>query len=237
MESMILNKYLTAMGIATRREAETMIKDKRLRINGKIAKPGDRITQHDKVTLDGADIGGIVKTTGKNSYIVFYKERGMVCSANKSQKNNIVDFIGHEKYLTPVGKLSKDSEGLVVLTDDQKFNVAIGKRVDTEDCDYLVHLNHKISKELLQSLSNLNTDRRFRHIQIKINRISKVDMIVSAKNAKDSMIFSIFSSLGYRVKSLTRIRVGPLKLNKLKPAKWRNLNHPEMNAFVSHFTS
>lgn len=223
------------MGLGTRREADDMIKAGRLRINGKVAKPGDRITEHDKVTLDGAEIGGIVQTSGKKTYIAFYKTRGIVCSTNKNQKNNIVEIIGHEKYISPIGKLSKETEGLVLLTDDQRFNAAIGKKVDQDDCEYLVTLNRKITKDLMTSLLTIKSDRRFRHVQLKTNRLSKVDIVVSIKNAKDSSIISIFSSLGYRVKSLTRTRIGPLRLQKLKPGKWRNLNHHEATNFLEHF--
>jgi 23S rRNA pseudouridine2604 synthase len=236
MESMILNKYISAMGLGTRREADDMIKTGRLRINGKVAKPGDRITEHDKITLDGAEIGGIVRTTGKKTYIAFYKMRGMVCSANKAQKNNIVELIGHEKYISPIGKLSKETEGLVLLTDDQRFNAAVGKKVDTDDCEYMVTLNRKITKDMMAGLSKIKSDRRFKLVQLKSNRLSKVDIVVSVKNAKDSTIISIFSSLGYRVKSLTRTRIGTLRLTKLKPGKWRNLNHLETTNFLGQFT-
>ena len=223
------------MGLGTRREADEMIKSGRLRINGKIAKPGDRITEADKITLDGAEIGGIVKTSGKRHYIAFYKTRGMVCSANKNQKNNILGIIGHEQYISPIGKLSKESEGLVLLTDDQRFNAAIGKKIDTSDCEYMVTLNRKVTKDFLNNLSKLKSDRRFRHMKINVSRLSKVDMTVSLKNAKDTSLLSIFSALGYRVKSITRIRIGPLRLHKLKPGKWRNLNHQETNQLTGTF--
>ena len=108
-----LNKYIVSTGYCTRKEAEELIREKRITINGQNAKPGSRVTDKDTIKLDGQEINGIVKIDQKRTYVVFYKPNGIVISTNKNAKHNIIDFIGHEKQIIPIGRMEKETEGLM----------------------------------------------------------------------------------------------------------------------------
>jgi len=217
-----LNKYITGIGYCTRKEADELIKTKRITINGKIAKPGSRVTDKDKIKLDGQEIGGIIKIDEKKTYLIFNKPRGLVITTNKTAKNNILDYIGHEKQMLPIGKMDKETGGLMFLTDEHLSKTKIRKFMAVEH-EYLVSCNHKISKELIQALEKGVVKGRKKFPKCKVTRISKVTMSVKIRNADDHMLKIMCSSQGFRVKEIHRVKVAGLTLGKLRPGKWKNV--------------
>jgi len=230
-----INRYVANHGYCSRKEAEELLKAKRIRINGKIAKPGDRAKVGDTVTMDGQKIGGIQKESKKKTYVMFYKPPGLICSTNKQAKNNIIDYIGHEKNISPIGKLDKDSEGLILLTDEGISNTKVRQILGNEQ-EFVVNLNQKVSIVLINALEKGFTRKGKRFPKCKAKRISKTTLNIRIRNATDGLVKLMCHAQGYRVKQMIRTKYANISVGRLKMGKWKNLNHKEVETVRALFS-
>ena len=166
---------------------------------------------------------------------MFYKPPGLVCTSNTQAKHNILDYIGHEKNLTPIGKMSKESEGLIILTDESISNTKVRQILGAEQ-EYMINLNQKISMEMIIALEKGFTRKGKRYPKCKAKRINKTALNIKIRNTDDGLIKIMCHALGYRVKQMIRIKYGNISLGKLKMGKWKNLNHNEIQRVRSLFS-
>ena len=149
--SVRINKFLSERGPYSRRSVDNLINQKRILVNGKFIKPGFKVNIDDEIKVDGEIVNKSKKR--KNVYLIFNKPVGIECTTNQKIKNNIIDYIGYPQRIFPVGRLDKDSEGLIFLTNDGGIVNKILRSENNNEKEYIVQVNRKITSEFLSNMS------------------------------------------------------------------------------------
>lgn len=228
-ESIRLNKFISEKGICSRREADKLIEQKKVTVNGTIAEMGTKITANDEVKLNGR----ILSTNENLIYIALNKPVGIVSTTDKKEPNNIVNFINHPKRIFPIGRLDKDSEGLILLTNDGDIVNKILRAGNNHEKEYIVTVDKALNNKFIKSMSS--------GIPI-LGTITKPCQVFK----EDSTVFRIILTqglnrqirrmcefLGYKVIKLKRVRIMNIKLNDLPTGKWRYLTEKELKKINS----
>jgi 23S rRNA pseudouridine2604 synthase len=221
-----INKYLSEVGYCSRREADKLIFDGRVTINGKVPDMGTKITSDDEIRVDGELISQPKK---RPVYIAFNKPVGIVCTTDtKSERNNIIDFINYPKRIFPIGRLDKLSEGLIFLTSDGDIVNKILRAGNNHEKEYVVTVNKPITKDFIGRMSKgvpvLDTITRKCHVE----QISKSTFKITLIQGLNRQIRRMCEYLGYEVTKLKRIRIMNISLD-LPVGKWRLLTEKELN--------
>ena len=230
-----LNKHIAETGYCSRREADRLISARRITVNGKPASMGTVVEEGDTVLVDGQPLRArqLSKSTGRRHvYIALNKPVGITCTTESAVKGNIVDFVGHEQRIFPVGRLDKDSEGLILLTSNGDIVNAILRAENKLEKEYLVVVNHQVSDEFLRGMSRgvpLNGEITLPCKTGKLGRNGFRIVLVQGLNRQIRLMAAHF---GFRVKQLLRVRIGNIKLGHLKPGQWRNLTGPELQGLL-----
>lgn len=219
-----INKYISQTGICSRREADKYIKEKRVTINGRIAEEGTKIYKGDIVKLNGKIVCNKIKPV----YIALNKPKGIICTTEKKVKGNIIDFINYPKRIFPVGRLDKDSEGLILLTNDGDIVNKILRSGNNHEKEYIVAVNKPITAEFIKIMSS----------GIKILGTVTKPCIVKKENnftfriiltqGLNRQIRRMCEKLGYSVVKLKRIRIMNILLKDLPEGNWRYLTAGEI---------
>lgn len=220
-----INKYLSEVGFCSRREADRLLEEGRITINGKKPEMGTKVTDQDEICVDGKNIK---KTEEKHIYIAFNKPIGIVCTTDtKREKNNIIDYIRHPKRIFPVGRLDKPSEGLILLTSDGDIVNKILRAKNNHEKEYIVRVDKPITQQFLSKMANgvpiLGTVTR----KCEIEQIDTLQFRIVLTQGLNRQIRRMCEYLGYEVKKLKRIRIMNIKLD-LPIGKWRDLSEDEM---------
>lgn len=221
-----INKHLSEIGFCSRREADKLIDSGRVLINGKKAEMGAKVSSDDKVIVNGE----LLKPTkNKNVYLAFNKPIGIVCTTDtRVEKDNIIDFINYPKRIFPVGRLDKSSEGLIFLTNDGEIVNKILRARNHHEKEYIVSVNKPITKDFINKMSNgvpiLDTVTK----KCFIKQTHKNQFRIILTQGLNRQIRRMCEYLGYRVRSLKRVRIMNVKLD-LKVGKWRYLKPNELN--------
>ncbi len=220
-----LNKYISASGYCSRREADKYIENGNVSINGKLAQLGDRVLPGQKVKINGTLIENDIEPV----YIVLNKPVGIVSTTDGNDKNNIVDFVGHHQRIFPIGRLDKDSQGLILLTNDGDIVNKILRAGNKHQKEYLVTVDKPITQDFLTKMSQgvPILDRVTRKCQLEqINpHLFKITLI----QGLNRQIRRMCEYFGYTVTKLERISIMNIKLDKLSIGTWRDLNEKELN--------
>ncbi len=223
-----LNKYISSTGICSRREADEFIKAKRVKINGEIAKGGNRVFPGDRVLLDGKTL----KAKPKPIYIAFNKPVGIVCTTDENERDNIIDYIGYKERLFPIGRLDKDSEGLIFLTNDGDIVNKILRAGNRHDKEYIVKvhkpMNHAFIKDMMAGVPILDTVTK----KCKVKKLNKVTFKITLIQGLNRQIRRMCEHFGYEVIELKRVRIMNVKLGKLPKGKWRRLQRKEVSEIL-----
>lgn len=222
--SISLNKFISSTGICSRREADKMINAGRVMLNGKVAKTGNRVLSSDSVTLDGR----IIKDAKKPVYLAFNKPIGIVCTTEKKEKNNIIDYVNYPERLFPIGRLDKPSEGLIFLTNDGDVVNKILRAGNNHEKEYLVHVDRSITDDFLKRMASgipiLGTKTKKCHITKSGDKQFKI-VLTQGLNRQ---IRRMCTYLGFEVTKLKRTRIMNVRLAKLRTGEWRELSDEEM---------
>ena len=221
-----INKFISDTGYCSRREADKLITDGRVTINGEVPQMGTKIHSGDEVRVDG-DL--ISKPKEKYIYIAFNKPVGIVCTTDvKAEKNNIIEYINHPKRIFPIGRLDKPSEGLIFLTNDGNMVNKILRARNNHEKEYLVTVNKTITNEFIRKMGNgipiLNTVTKKCFVEPMGNKQFKI-ILTQGLNRQ---IRRMCEYLDYKVVKLQRVRIMNVKLD-IPIGKWRNLTDKEMN--------
>ncbi|SCY90682.1 23S rRNA pseudouridine(2604) synthase RluF [Alkaliphilus peptidifermentans] len=221
---MRINKYISETGICSRREADKLIQDKRVKINDVISEIGSIVKSGDIVMIDNKPIG--VKK--KPVYIALNKPVGITSTTEKHIKGNIVDFVNHPDRIFPIGRLDKDSEGLILLTNDGDIVNKILRAENNHEKEYIVTVNKGISTSFMEGMAGgvrILGKRTKPCILVPISdRVFKI-ILTQGLNRQIRRMCQVF---GYRVVKLKRIRIMNIKLDGLKTGQWRNLTDKEL---------
>jgi len=225
-EHISLNKFVSSTGFCSRREADRLIEQGRVSINGRIASAGARVKEHDSVEIDGEPIKA--KKT-RPIYIVLNKPVGVTSTTDPKDKTNIIYFLNYPKRIFPVGRLDKDSDGLILLTNDGDIVNKILRASNNHEKEYVVSINKAITPEFITSMSNgipmLGTVTKKCFVKQEGNRKFRI-ILTQGLNRQ---IRRMCEYLGYDVIKLSRVRVMNIKLDNLPPGKWRYLTAPEID--------
>lgn len=220
-----INKFLSESGFCSRREADKLIEQKRVTINGKIPELGTKIAEGDVVKVDGRLVSA---PKDKPVYILLNKPVGIVCTTDqKREKNNIVDFVCHPKRIFPVGRLDKASEGLIILTNDGDMVNKILRARNHHEKEYVVTVNKPVTPDFLHKMRNgvpiLDTITRKCDVkQIGPNRFN-----IILTQGLNRQIRRMCEYLGYDVVKLKRVRIMNLVLN-VPVGQWRDMTEKEL---------
>tara|TARA_B100001750_G_scaffold35829_1_gene25526 strand:- start:4878 stop:5564 length:687 start_codon:yes stop_codon:yes gene_type:complete len=222
-EKIRINKFLSEVGFCSRRGADKIISQGRVYINGKVAVLGSKVSKDDLVKVDGE----LINKIEDKIYIAFNKPVGIECTGNQKVKNNIIDFINFNKRLFTIGRLDKDSEGLILLTNNGDIVNNVLRAENKKEKEYLVTLNKKIDKDFI---NKMRTGVRIMGKLTKKCYVEKTyenQFKIVLTQGLNRQIRRMCNSLGYRVTKLKRIRVMDIQLDT-KVGEYRFLDENEI---------
>lgn len=228
---MRLNKYLSDAGFCSRRKADRLTEEGRVTVNGSRAVVGVQVDETDVVCVDGKRI----VPEQKKVYLAFYKPRGIVCTAEKREKNNVVDYLDYPVRVYPVGRLDKDSEGLLLLTNDGEIVNGILRARNFHEKEYLVWVDRPVTEEFLSRMAAgvpiLDTVTR----PCKVRKRKEKCFSIVLTQGLNRQIRRMCEALGYRVERLKRIRIMNIRLEGLEPGQYRELTDGELEEIRKKF--
>ena len=225
MEKTRINKYLSEVGFCSRREADKMLEQARITVNGVIPEMGTKVSEEDEIIVDGISIR---KQEEDHVYIALNKPVGIVCTTDtKRELNNIVEFVNHPKRIFPIGRLDKPSEGLILLTSDGDIVNKILRARNNHEKEYIVRVDKPITPQFLHKMRNgipiLGTVTN----KCEVEQIDTLSFRIVLTQGLNRQIRRMCEYVGYEVKKLKRIRIMNIKLD-LPVGKWRDLTADEM---------
>jgi len=221
-----INKYLSEVGFCSRRAADRLIEEGKVTINGEITEIGSKVEEGDQVEVEGQKI--INPTKQKNIYLAFNKPIGIVCTTDRRlEPDNIIDFIKYPKRIFPIGRLDKPSEGLIFLTNDGDIVNKILRARNNHEKEYIVSVNRTINKDFIQSMSNgveiLDTITK----NCFVKQLGPRNFKIILTQGLNRQIRRMCEALGYKVRSLKRVRIINIKLD-VPTGKYRELTKEEL---------
>lgn len=226
MKLVRINKFFSEIGYCSRREADKLVEQGRVTINGKVAEMGSKVSNDDEIRLDGKLMEKMIEDF---IYIAFNKPRGIVCTTDTvREKNNIIDYINYPKRIFPIGRLDKDSEGLIFLTNDGDIVNQILRDENNNEKEYLVTVKEPMGKNFIHKMSNgvpiLDTITKKCYVE-KINDHQFKIILTQGLNRQ---IRRMTEYLGNKVVKLKRYRIMNINLD-IPIGKWRYLTQQEMD--------
>ena len=219
-----LNKFISEKGYCSRREADKLIEDGRVTINGIVPQMGTKVKPSDKVCIDGVSIN---ETEEKLVYLAFNKPEGIECTTNIDVPDNIIDYIDYPTRIFPVGRLDKYSSGLILLTNDGEIVNKILRARNNHDKEYLVKVDRPISKEFIKQMGNgvpiLETVTR----KCRVEKITSFTFKIILTQGLNRQIRRMCSFLDYEVVELKRTRILNISLD-LPLGQYRDLEEEEL---------
>ena len=226
---MRLNKYISSCGVCSRREADKLIADGRITVNGQIPSPGQDVSENDRVCLDGKDIS----LKSEYTYLAYYKPVGVVCTERDVHaQKTVLEDLGFSERGTYAGRLDRDSEGLLIMTDDGDLIQAMMKGSGKHEKEYEVTVNKDINGDFLRRMSLgvylKDLDRTTR--PCTVTRTGKRSFNIILTQGMNRQIRRMCHELGFEVISLKRTRVMcvELKNHKIKPGEYESLTEEEI---------
>jgi 23S rRNA pseudouridine2604 synthase len=220
-----INKYISNSGFCSRREADKLVDDARVTINDDIALPTSRVQAGDVVAIDGEKI----KSKQRPIYIALNKPVGVTSTTDMSDKTNIIRFMNHPKRIFPVGRLDKDSEGLILLTNDGDIVNKILRSSNNNEKEYVVTVDKELTHEMIKQMGSgvriLGEVTKPCYIRQEGQRRFRIIL----KQGLNRQIRRMCETFGYKVKTLKRVRIMHIQLGTLPTGKWRYLTPQEMD--------
>jgi 23S rRNA pseudouridine2604 synthase len=225
-----LNKFISETGVCSRREADKWIEAGRVTMNGAPATLGTQVGDGDEVCIDGEPIGA----KKKSLYIALNKPVGIICTTEPDVQDNIIDHVGLRERIFPVGRLDRDSEGLILLTNDGDIVNEILRSENNHEKEYVVTVERPITD---LSLSMLASGVKIMGVvtkPAKVSRVGERTFRIVLTQGLNRQIRRMCSALGYRTQHLKRVRIMNVKLGDLPSGKWRHLSAQELKGLLPH---
>jgi 23S rRNA pseudouridine2604 synthase len=223
-----INKYISETGICSRREADKWVEGGRVTINGAIAVLGSQAEAGDDVRVDGQPIGSKKQTL----YIALNKPVGITCTTERHIKGNIIDFIAHQERIFPIGRLDKDSEGLILLTNDGDIVNQILRAENSHAKEYIVTVDRPVTSRFLMDMAKgvpiLETVTQ----PCQTKRISEFVFSIILTQGLNRQIRRMCAAFDFQVRRLQRIRIMNITLAGLRIGEWRELTREELDTLM-----
>lgn len=226
---MRLNKYISETGACSRREADKWIDAGRVTCNGQVAALGTRIADGDVVCIDGAPIGA----KKKQVYIALNKPVGVTCTTEAHIEDNIIDLVGCAERIFPIGRLDKDSEGLILLTNNGDIVNEILRSENNHEKEYLVMVDRPITDLSLKMMAGGVKIMGELTKPCQVERIDAKSFRMILTQGLNRQIRRMCSALGYKAQRLQRVRIMNIHLGALHPGDWRHLTAAELSGLLS----
>jgi len=222
--SVNINKYISDSGMCSRREADRLIEQGRVQINGKRAVLGQRVTEMDEVVVDSQRI----KPKTNRVYMAFNKPIGVTTTTDPKDPTNIVQFIDYHERLFPIGRLDKDSEGLIFLTNDGNIVNKILRSGNAHEKEYIVKVHKSIQPDFIEKMSTGVPILGTRTLPCPVQQLGKSTFRITLVQGMNRQIRRMCEVLGYKVTELKRVRIMDIQLGDLKTGRWRILTPAEV---------
>jgi 23S rRNA pseudouridine2604 synthase len=223
-----LNKYISETGVCSRREADKLIEAGRVTCNGLLAVLGTQVGEADEVRVDGRLLG----QRKKQIYIALNKPAGITCTTETHVEGNIIDFVGHKERIFPIGRLDKESEGLILLTNDGDIVNEILRSENNHEKEYLVTVERAVTDLALKMMADGVRIMGEITKPCKVSRVNEKTFRMILTQGLNRQIRRMCSALGYRVQHLRRVRIINIDLGTLAPGEWRELAETEVAALL-----
>lgn len=220
-----LNKFISDTGYCSRREADKLIDQQRITINGKVPEMGTKVAEGDEVLVDGKPL----KEKQDRIYIAFNKPVGITCTTERHVEGNIVDYINHEQRIFPIGRLDKPSDGLIFLTSDGDIVNKILRAGNAHEKEYVVRVDKPITDEFLTKMAAGVPILDTITLPCKIEQESRFVFRITLTQGLNRQIRRMCEYLDYEVFKLKRVRIMNIDLGKLASGEWRYLSTDEMD--------
>lgn len=220
-----INKFLSEAGVCSRREADRQVEAGNVTIDGVIAEMGSKVMPGQTVCFNGKP----VTKEEEMILLAFHKPVGIVCTAEKREKNNVIDYINYPKRIYPVGRLDKDSEGLLLLTNNGEIVNKMMRSSNMHEKEYIVTVNKPVTDSFIRGLAGgvplveLNTTTR----KCKVEQIGKKQFRIILTQGLNRQIRRMCEYFGYRVEKLVRVRIMNIELGDLEAGKYREVTAEE----------
>ncbi|MCY6355320.1 pseudouridine synthase [Clostridium sp. ZS2-4] len=227
---MRLNNFISSTGLCSRRKADELIEQKKVKVNGEIATLGVRVGPEDKVEVNGK----LLEKKKNDVYIALNKPAGITCTTERHIKGNIIDFVNHPERIFPIGRLDKDSEGLILLTNDGSIVNEVLRQENNHEKEYIVTVNKAITPSFIKGMSkgvkiyNPVKNNYTMTNSCKVVKISDRTFKIILSQGLNRQIRRMCAHFEYKVVKLKRIRIDNIKLEGLPIGKWRNLTEEDV---------
>ncbi|MBU0667788.1 rRNA pseudouridine synthase [Patescibacteria group bacterium] len=221
-----INKFLAQAGICSRRQADKLIANGEVTINGKKAELGATVSGEDKVKVNGK----LIRQIAEKIYIAFHKPYGVITTTNPENNNNIMEYIDLPTRIYPIGRLDVQSSGLILLTNDGEIVNKLLKSENKQEKQYLITVDKPLTKADIEKLQNgiMLDDRKT--LPAKVKLISSHQFSITIIQGMNRQIRRMCEALGYNIKILKRVRFSGIELGDLPRGKWRHLTAEEIKS-------
>ena len=233
---MRVNKYIAEAGLCSRREADELLLAGRVAINGEVVGTGAKALEGDEVRVDGqivkARILASTPAAKRAVYIALNKPVGITCTTDQGVSGNIVDFVDHPQRIFPIGRLDKDSEGLILLTSNGDIVNEILRAENRHEKEYLVAVNKPVTDEFLAGMARGVRIHGQMTLPCRVRKIARFGFAIVLTQGLNRQIRLMAAAFGFRVTQLRRVRIDNVGLEHLKPGQWRNLTDAELKGLL-----
>lgn len=224
-----LNKYIADSGYCSRREADRLIAEGRVLVDGRPGELGVRVLPGMAVTVDGHALTG----AGEKVYLLLNKPKGVVCTADPREPMNVVDYLGYPTRVFPVGRLDKDSEGLLLLTSDGDIVNRLLRAAGGHEKEYEVTIDRPVTADFVERMMAGVPILGTVTLPCKVRRTGERSFNIVLVQGLNRQIRRMCEALGANVTHLRRIRIMNLKLGRLQPGQWREVTGEELSALLT----
>jgi len=229
MQGIRLNKYIADSGFCSRREADRLIEQGRVQIDGRTGTLGDRVTDGMTVTVDGREMN----RKEEKVYLVINKPVGIVCTADPREPLNIVDYLGYPERVFPVGRLDMDSEGLLIMTSDGEIVNRLLRAAGGHEKEYEVEVDRPVTADFLKKMAAGVPILDTVTLPCRVRRTGERSFNIILVQGLNRQIRRMCEALGYRVRKLRRIRIMNIRLGNMQPGQWREITPEELETLFA----
>lgn len=223
-----LNKFVADSGYCSRREADRLIAEGRVQVDGRLGALGDRVLPGMRVTVDGQSLSG----RGEKVYIALNKPAGIVCTTDPREPMNVVDYLDYPIRIFPVGRLDKDSEGLLLMTSDGEIINRILRAAGGHEKEYEVEIDRPVTKEFVEKMSAGVPILDTVTLPCRVRRTGEKSFNIILVQGLNRQIRRMCEMLGCNVVRLRRIRIMNVRLGAMRPGQWRELSEEELSGLM-----
>ena len=220
---MRINKYFSNLGICSRRETNRLIEEKRVIVNGVLCEPGQWVEEYDEILLDGERV-----QAKERIYIALNKPVGITCTAAENVKDNIISYMNYGQYIFPVGRLDKESQGLIIMTNDGVLSNKILEADNLHEKEYIVTVDKTINDDFINKMSNGVDIGDVITRKCRVNKIDDNTFNIVLTQGLNKQIRRMTKAFGYTVIKLERIRIMNIKIDEIPYGEWRKLTSEEL---------